>query len=188
MMTRAFRYNRRVEYIDILDEHGIPTGKTKSRVEIHREGDWHRAVHVWILNDRGEVLIQKRSPTIDLFRDHWDISVAGHVRSGEESRAAAVRELKEELGVSVEPHELELLGTVRSKLDDGGNRENQFSDVYVFRHTLDVRAVERQKSEVREIEFVSPEKLGELRHKHLRRFVPRAEEYELMSRFFTTPL
>lgn len=177
-----------MEHIDTLDEHGIPTGKTRTRAEIHRDGDWHRAAHVWMLNDRGEVLIQKRSPTIDLFRDHWDVSLAGHVRSGEESRAAAVRELEEELGVSAEPHELEFLGTVRSKLNDGGNRENQFVDVYLFRHTLDVRAVERQKSEVGEIEFVSPEKLGELRHKRLRRFVPRAEEYELMSRFFATPL
>lgn len=188
MMTRTLEYNGHVEHIDTLDENGALTGKTRTRAEVHRDGDWHRAVHIWILNDRGEILIQKRSPTADLFRDHWDLSLAGHVRSGEESRAAAVRELKEELGVDAEPHELEFLGAVRSKLKDGGSRENQFVDAYLFRHAPDVRTGKLQKSEVGEIEFVLPDKLGELRHKHLRRFVPRAEEYELLSRFFTTPL
>lgn len=176
---------KHVEHIDTLNEDGIPSGKTKSREEIHRAGDWHRAVHVWLMNGRGEVLIQKRSATVDLFRGHWDVSLAGHVRSLEENRGAARRELKEELGVDAELDELKLLGTVRSELRDGANRENQFVDVYVLRRELEVRAMERQTSEVAEVEFVSQEKLQRLLRGRARRFVPRAEEYELILRFFS---
>jgi isopentenyldiphosphate isomerase len=186
--VRVFRYNGRVEHIDTLDEHGTPNGKTRSRAEIHRDGDWHRAVHVWVMNGQGEILIQKRSATIDLFPDHWDVSLAGHVRSGEESREAAQRELKEELGIDAGPHELECLGTVRSKLKDGANRENQFVDVYMLRRAIEADAMKWQKSEVGAVEFVTPGRLRELLEGHQRRFVPRTGEYELMSRFFTAPL
>ena len=44
------------EYFDILDENGNKTGQTKLRSEVHRDGDWHKAVHIWIFNDKGEAL------------------------------------------------------------------------------------------------------------------------------------
>ena len=46
------------EYFDILDENGKKTGKTKLRKEVHKDGDWHKAVHVWIINDKNEILLQ----------------------------------------------------------------------------------------------------------------------------------
>lgn len=48
------------EYFDILDENGNKIGKTKLRSEVHRDGDWHKAVHIWILNNNGDVLLQRR--------------------------------------------------------------------------------------------------------------------------------
>ncbi|MBI4281803.1 hypothetical protein HY625_03210 [Candidatus Uhrbacteria bacterium] len=52
-----------MEYLDVLDANGNPTGKKKSHATIHRDGDWHRAVHVWIVNDQQQLLVQKRSET-----------------------------------------------------------------------------------------------------------------------------
>jgi 16S rRNA (adenine1518-N6/adenine1519-N6)-dimethyltransferase len=71
------------------------------RATIHRENLLHRAVHILILNRRGELLLQKRSYRKDKFPRRWDSSAAGHVNAGETYRDCAVRELKEELGVTV---------------------------------------------------------------------------------------
>lgn len=47
------------EYLDVLDEKGNPTGERKEKAEMHRDGNWHRAVHVWIINSRGGVIDTK---------------------------------------------------------------------------------------------------------------------------------
>jgi len=70
------------------------------RATIHRENLLHRAVHIFILNRRGELLLQKRSYRKDKFPRRWDSSAAGHVNAGESYRDCAMRELKEELGVT----------------------------------------------------------------------------------------
>ncbi len=53
------------EYLDVLDENGNKTGKTMAYSLVHRNGYWHKAVHTWIVNDKNEILLQKRSPDVD---------------------------------------------------------------------------------------------------------------------------
>lgn len=171
-----------MECIDVLDERGVPTGATKPRDEVHRDGDWHRAVHVWVVNGRGEVLIQKRSAAIDLFQNLWDISLAGHVRSGERSADAARRELKEELGITMEEHELQFVAAIPSQLKDGALRDNQFSDIYLLRRDADLEELKKQKEEVTEITFMPLQKLKTLARESTECFVPRAKEYKKMFR------
>ncbi len=172
-----------MEYLDVLDKKGIPTGEKRLRPEIHRNGDWHRAVHVWIINGRGEVLIQKRSATIDLFKNLRDISLAGHVRSGETSAGAVRRELKEELGIVAADDDLKFVGTVESELKDGENYDKQFSDIYFLRTNINANEMKKQKEEVSEIEFISPAELEKLLSEKPEQFVPRGEEYEVLFRF-----
>ena len=66
----------------------------------------HRAIHVLIFNQKGEVLLQKRSPWKDRHPCLWDSSAAGHVSTDEEYDATARRELAEELGVETELNRL----------------------------------------------------------------------------------
>jgi len=75
-------------------------GLTKPRSEVHREGHWHRAVEVWIV-DGDEVLAQRRSALKDTNPGKLDVSCAGHVAAGAEPLETALRELREELGVDV---------------------------------------------------------------------------------------
>ena len=52
-----------MEILDIVDDNGIPTGKTVDRVTAHREGIQHRTAHLWIARRRDgqiELLLQKR--------------------------------------------------------------------------------------------------------------------------------
>jgi isopentenyl-diphosphate Delta-isomerase len=89
------------EVFDVCDECDQVIGQN-TRTEVHRLGLMHRAVHVLVFNARGEVFLQKRSMTKDTFPGAWDSSASGHVDSGEDYDACAVRELREELGLSME--------------------------------------------------------------------------------------
>lgn len=88
------------EYFDVLDENGEKTGRTKLRQEVHRDGDWHRSVDVFVV--RGdELLLQKRCATKDSYPDMWDLSCGGHISAGESSLETAVRVRSSEFGLEV---------------------------------------------------------------------------------------
>ena len=77
---------------------------------------------MWLVDPaRSLVALQKRSPNKDTFPGRWDISAAGHIESGDESRPTAVRELAEELGVICAEGDLDFLGTVPAEQADLGD-------------------------------------------------------------------
>ena len=86
------------EIFDIVNERDEVIGQAPRR-EVHRDGHKHRAVHVLVFGSDGRVFLQKRSMIKDTFPGAWDSSASGHVDSGEDYDACAVRELKEELGL-----------------------------------------------------------------------------------------
>ncbi len=93
------------EIFDVVDANDEVTG-TATRSDVHTQKLTHRAVHVFVFNKRGDLLLQKRSPLKDMCPGLWDSSVSGHLDSGEFYEAAAVRELEEEMGILVpEPPE-----------------------------------------------------------------------------------
>lgn len=96
------------ELFDVVDENDHVTGQA-TRDEVHARGLLHRAVHVFIFNKRGDVLMQQRSMQKDVHPGAWGSSVSGHLDAGEEYAAAAVRELDEEMGIRVETPPEEIL-------------------------------------------------------------------------------
>ena len=94
------------ELIDVLDENGNKTGEVETKEEIYKRGLWHRSVHIWIENDKQELLVQKRNPLKNTFPNLWAISSAGHVIAGETSIESGLRELKEELDVDAKKEDL----------------------------------------------------------------------------------
>ena len=92
-----------MEILDLVDESGRPTGRTAARAQVHRLGLCHRTSHVWVLRrreGRWQVLLQKRSEGKDSFPGCWDCSSAGHIPAGVDFVPSALRELREELGIS----------------------------------------------------------------------------------------
>ncbi len=89
------------EIFDVVDADDQVTG-TATRAEIHAQKLTHRAVHVFVFNKRGDLLLQKRSLLKDMCPGLWDSSVSGHLDSGESYETAAVRELEEEMGIAAE--------------------------------------------------------------------------------------
>lgn len=88
------------EIFDVVNDRDEVVGQL-SRKEVHRQGLRHRAVHVLIFNSKGQVFLQKRSMKKDNFPGRWDSSAAGHLDTGEDYDACALREVREELGFTM---------------------------------------------------------------------------------------
>lgn len=86
------------EIFDVVNERDEVIDR-KPRQEVHARGLWHRAVHVLVFNARGEVFLQKRSMKKDIAAGKWDSSSSGHLDTGEDYDACAVREVREEIGL-----------------------------------------------------------------------------------------
>ena len=85
------------EIFDVVDLKDLVIGQA-TRLEVHEKGLSHRAVHILIFNNLGEIYLQKRSMAKDTHPGCWDSSSSGHLDSGEDYHAAATREFREELG------------------------------------------------------------------------------------------
>lgn len=112
------------EMLTVVNDHDEVIGSERRDV-IHRDGLTHRAVHVFALNPKGEIFLQKRSRLKDNCPGLWDSSAAGHVDAGESYLDCAVRELKEELGLS--EHELREVGNLGAHADTGWEHVRLFA-------------------------------------------------------------
>jgi len=88
------------ECLSVVDEYDRVVG-TRLRGEIHALGLRHRAVHILVFRTDDEMFLQKRSMTKDINPGLWDTAAAGHVDAGETYDSCAMRELDEELGISL---------------------------------------------------------------------------------------
>lgn len=87
------------EVFDLVDDTGAIIGQ-ESRSVCHKLGLLHRAVYVFVFDDRGRLLIQRRSDAKKIGPGQWDLSVAEHLSQGETFHQAATRGLQEELGIA----------------------------------------------------------------------------------------
>ena len=156
-----------MEYLDVCDENGQPTGAVVERAAAHRDGILHRTAMVWVIRTRGgktEVLLQKRSRTRESFPGLYDVSSAGHIPAGAEPLASALRELREELGIDAKPEELACIGRIRCRYEAsfGGKpfRDNLFRLAYVYREPVDIDALTLQASEVESVRWFPLEELA----------------------------
>ena len=119
------------EYFDVLNERGEFTGKIESREKCHKEGLWHKAVAIFIINSKKQVLLQKRSGTKKLWPNMWDITAGGHVLAGEFGFETVIREIKEELGVTLDKDNITFIGASISSNLKGDIVNNHFNEYYI---------------------------------------------------------
>lgn len=147
-----------LEYLDLVDENGEPTGEVKERELVHRDGDRHRTSHVWLLrrqNGQWQVLLQKRSEGKDSHPGCYDISSAGHIPAGVDWVPSALRELEEELGLCLQAEDLHLAGVRRFNWEGvfygRPFRDRQVSRVYYAIWDGEPQALRLQASEVSQV-------------------------------------
>ena len=174
-----------IEYFDVLNEYGNKTGKTKLRSEVHWDGDWHKAVHIWIINDKGDILLQRRCPAKDSSPNMLDISSAGHLLAGEDSLTGAIRELKEELNIDVNPSELRFIKTIKKKSKYTSKFiNNELDDLYVLETTKSIDDMKYQEEEISEIFYVKYEEFKNMVKNRQPDLSRHDEEYEILFNIF----
>jgi len=138
------------ELLDIYDENQVHVG-IKERSEVHRDGNWHKVFHCWVIyrgtDDIDYLVMQMRGPDKDTFPNLLDVTAAGHYQADEDIRDG-IREIQEELGITVDFDDLVPLGQHIGVAHYGDLIDRQFCDVFLLVHYDDIRNYHYQKEEL----------------------------------------
>jgi 8-oxo-dGTP pyrophosphatase MutT (NUDIX family) len=137
-----------MELCDIYDEHCNKTGRVVERGTRLDEGEHTLFVDVWIVNRAGEFLMSRRAPNIKHDPDKWEPTCGG-VSAGEDSRAAGLREAREELGVTLAPEN----GVFFTRFNLRGR---YIIEVWLYRQEVDISTVVIQPEEVTDARWMTP--------------------------------
>lgn len=168
------------ELVDILDGEGNFTGKTALKSEAHKNGWFHPTVHIWAYTKNGMVLIQKRGSAKDTHPLLWDVSVAGHVGAGEEIIKAAIREVKEEIGLAIAEDDLEKIGIFKSVHNHGESfTDSEFNYTYLTELKVPLEKLRKQDIEVEALALIPFFQLAEETWgmANLKKYVPHGTDY-----------
>ena len=128
------------EPFDLYDREGAPLGQRKARRDVHRDGDWHKSIHVWVVLREeprnggaarsSSVLFQRRSPGKDTWPGALDVAVTGHLRAGE-APLDGLREAEEEVGLALDPSDVIRIGR-RRRVDHSapGIRDHELQEIF----------------------------------------------------------
>lgn len=135
-----------MEILDIYQENGEKTDRTIQRGETIKAGDYILVVHIWITNNRGDYLIQKRAHHLKYYPGIWAMT-GGAVRKGESSQEAALREVEEELGFKAEKNKMGKITRMK--------RGHMLTDIWSLHQSISLDSLKIQKEEVSQVKWVS---------------------------------
>jgi isopentenyldiphosphate isomerase len=144
------------EYIDIVTKEGFSTGKSALKSEIHTKGHYHNTAHVWLYTKDGHVLLAQRAASKLICPLLWDVSVAGHVDAGETIEHAAIREVKEEIGLTLTKSQVTKIGVFECfQSYPNGIADNEFHHTFISELKTDIKNLILDKNEVEAVKLVS---------------------------------
>ena len=147
-----------MELWDLYDRDRNLTGLSQIRGKPIPEGRYHLVVHVWIRNASGEYLISQRSPDREKDPLKWE-SVGGSALMGEDSLSAALREVQEEVGVSLNPNQGKVVKTMlREHLQD-------IVDIWLFEYDGQIDISKASTKEVAQAHWMEVEDIRALADK-----------------------
>lgn len=168
------------ELVDILDDDGNPTKTIAMKSEAHKNGWFHATVHIWFYTSDGQILLQQRGKDKATHPLLWDVSVAGHVASGEEIELSAIRETEEEIGLIISKKDLEKIGIFKSIQKHSSTLiDCEFHHTYLCELKVSLKDLSKQESEVEDLKLIplvqfSEETLGKTR---LKKYVQHSPNY-----------
>lgn len=143
-----------MELWDVYDKNRKKVGRTHQRGIPMKSGDHHLVVHIWIVNSKGEYLIQRRTPWKEGWPNAWDCSAAGSAVAGDDSEQAAKREVMEEIGLEIYISKAERLFTIKTK--------SVFDDIYLLRQEVNLEELKLQYEEVAEVKWATETEIKEM--------------------------
>ncbi|NIJ46499.1 isopentenyldiphosphate isomerase [Wenyingzhuangia heitensis] len=165
------------ELIDIVNLMGQPTGNACMKSFAHQNGILHASVHIWFYHQNGKILIQKRNKKKEIYPNLWDVSVAGHVASEENFLDGAIREIKEEVDLTVIKDQLIYKGIWEEKhAHSNGLIDHEIHHIYLTELKTNLTDLTPQPEEVSDLKLVTLDYL-ENNYKDTTYFVPHDVEY-----------
>lgn len=151
------------ELLDIVDDHDNIIGQD-TRENVHKKGLAHREISVWLFNNKGEFLFEKRDKTKETFPGLLNVPVGGHVDQGEDYLTTALKELKEEAGISAALEELVFLNKMHKISPDSTTHKinNAFRVSYGYRFNGTKESLHMEAGPNVELQWWSYEKLLKL--------------------------
>lgn len=144
------------EYWNLYDKDRNKINKTVKRGDKLNDDEYHLVVNAWIKNDKNEFLITQRSPD----KPHplmWECT-GGSALQGEDSITAAIREVKEELGIEVDKNSAKYIGSTLRYYPNCPD----ILDVWLFTSNATLEDITIQEEEVNDFMWATKEKIMEL--------------------------
>lgn len=138
-----------MELIEIVDKDGNFTGQVIDKEEAHDKNLLHNEVAVFIINSKKQVLLQKRSANKRFNPNKWGLC-AGHVDAGESLESAALREVKEEVGIDITTNDLKPFAEREFTIRDSNSHITYF---YYAKSNLNEKDFIIQKEELSEVKW-----------------------------------
>ena len=136
-----------MELVDLLNNRKEFIGETCERNAVP-DGRYRLSIHIWIVNNKNEILIQQRSANRKKFPNMWT-NTGGACVAGETSIETVFRELKEELDITPNIDNLELIASYK--------REKDYVDVWVLRQNINIIDLKFNDNEVQNAKWVTIE-------------------------------
>jgi len=140
------------ELFFVVDEHNHPLEPLPRRL-VHGHGVWHRVSHVWIINNAGQILCQRRASIKEINPDKWEAFFGGHLAPGESDEQGALRETREELELRFALPDLRKWKIHRRFHPSGYN--NEFQAIFMVRWNGSIDEVKFDSSEVAQVAWRS---------------------------------
>ena len=141
-----------MEIVDVYNKRKELTKEKKERYE-RINVKYTQYIHVWIMNDKNQFLIQKRSENKKINPNKWS-QTGGAVDCGETVIQAAIREVKEELGINLTKENIEFMLSYK--------RRYTFMDVFLVRKNIELKDVVMQKEEVQKVKWATEEEIEDM--------------------------
>lgn len=142
------------ELLDLVNEKDEVIGTVWRSETENNPNLIHREIDVYIFNSKGETLIQQRSLKKKKSPGLWVNAAAGHVGSGEDPKITAIREVKEELGIDIDP-------TFYKVIFDQSEQHKESRFFHVFYAIYDGEDIVFNKDEVENVRWINTKELDD---------------------------
>jgi len=136
------------ELLCVVDEYDTPL-TPRPRHEVFKKGFYRRTVHVWLINDKGQLLCQKRSMKKDTGAGKWEVTVAGHIGPTDNYFTGAAREVREETGLPITVNDLQLVKIYKD------HETREYRGVFYCKWNAKPHHIKKEEDEVEEVKFLS---------------------------------
>ncbi len=148
------------------------------RHEAFKKGVFRRTVHVWLVNEKKQILCQKRSLKKDRGAGLWEVTVAGHIGPDDNYYSGAVREVREETGLDISVDDLTLVKIYKD------HESREYRGVFHCKLKAEIHEIVREEDEVDEVKLIHVNTLKKhLLYKKSESWIRPGYEKEMFSMF-----